>query len=225
MSEDTKVQIDIRCPFCSSHITLRKKKNLKEKAFACPRCHKTINALFHVEEHPQTCEIISDEEAKEKKNKTIYKTANSKEESKPKPEAHGASDDEPNYHYDIYNDDKKVEQRPKRRFRGRVFLTHIRFFGLIKHKYPLYDEKTIIGRYDLELPSDIAIKGDSTMSRQSVAITIEDEYGEFVFKLKVMNATNVVKVNNVQIKEGHSTYLEFGDTIVMGNSTFVFDKQ
>lgn len=210
MSEDTKVQIDIECPFCHSQITLRKKKDLDEKVFDCPHCHKTLNVLFHVEETPQTYEIISDEEAIEKKKKTIYKNNNTNCES--------------NQHYDLYEDDNKAEQKPKRRFRGHVFLTHIKWFGLIKQKYPLYDGKTIIGRYDLESQSDIAIKGDSTMSRQSVAISIEDENGVFVFKLKVMNATNAVKVNNIQIKEGRSTYLEFGDIIVMGNSKFKFDN-
>lgn len=224
MSEDTKVQIDIECPFCHSHITLRKKKDLEEKVFDCPHCHKTLNVLFHVEETPQTYEIISDEEAIEKKKKTIYKKNNSNCESKHKVEAHGNKGGESNHHYDLYEDDNKAGQKPKRHFRGHVFLTHIKWFGLIKQKYPLYDGKTIIGRYDLESPSDIAIKGDSTMSRQSVAISIEDEDGDFVFKLKVMNATNPVKVNSIQIKEGRSTYIEFGDIIVMGNTKFKFDN-
>ena len=225
MSEDTKVQIDIECPFCHSHITLRKKKDLEEKVFGCPHCHETLNVLFHVEEIPQTYEIISDEEVKEKKQKTIYKKSSSNGDVKYEVNSSGNKSGESDYHNDLYNDDKKSNQKPKRHFKGHVFLTHIRWFGLYKQKYPLYEGKTTVGRYDLESPSDIAIKGDGTMSRQSVVITIEDEDGDFVFKLKVMNTTNAVKVNNIQIKEGRSVYLEFGDIIVMGNTKLKFDNQ
>ena len=89
----------------------------------------------------------------------------------------------------------------------------------------MYGGKTIVGRYDEENQSDIAIKGDIMMSRRSIAISIEDEDGEFVFKLKVLRAANPVKVNDIQIKEGHTTYIENGDIILLGKSKFKFENQ
>ena len=65
---------------------------------------------------------------------------------------------------------------------------------------------------------------DETMSRRSIAIIIEEEDGIFDFKLRVLNATNKVKVNDKIIKEGAEVYLEFGDLIMLGNSKFKFDN-
>ena len=62
------------------------------------------------------------------------------------------------------------------------------------------------------------------MSRRSIAITIEEENGVFDFKLKVLNATNQVKVNDQRVKEGSEVYLDFGDTIILGKSKFKFDN-
>ena len=137
---------------------------------------------------------------------------------------------QPNRRRNFDDDDEDEEYkgkpvRPKRQIRGRAFLTHIRWLGLYNQKYPLYGGKTIVGRYDEENQSDIAIKGDIMMSRRSIAISIEDEDGEFVFKLKVLRAANPVKVNDIQIKEGHTTYIENGDIILLGKSKFKFENQ
>lgn len=225
MSVDTKVQMDINCPFCKGQITICKKRETIEKSFACPACKKILHILFHVNECPQTYEFLKDDEVSEvdieKKKKTVYKKSVNGASSYEKINKHHVHDD------DIYDDEDDMISPPKRKrhFRGHVYLTHIKWFGLNNEKYPLSEGKTTIGRYDIESPSDISIMGDSTMSRQSVAIMIEDEDGEFTFKLKVLRAANAVKVNNVRIKEGHSTYLEFGDIIILGNTKFKFDNQ
>lgn len=62
------------------------------------------------------------------------------------------------------------------------------------------------------------------MSRKSVAISIEEVDGIFDYKLKVLHATNKVKVNDKRIKEGAETFLDFGDIIMLGNSKFKFDN-
>ena len=46
----------------------------------------------------------------------------------------------------------------------------------------------------------------------------------FDYKLKVLHATNKVKVNDKRIKEGAETFLDFGDIIMLGNSKFKFDN-
>lgn len=91
-------------------------------------------------------------------------------------------------------------------------------------KFQLYEGTTTVGRFDEDTPSDISIRGDETMSRRSIAIIIEEEDGIFDFKLRVLNATNKVKVNDRMIKEGAEVYLEFGDLIMLGNSKFKFDN-
>ncbi len=224
MPVDTKIQMDIICPFCKGQITICKKRETVEKSFACPACNKMLHVLFHVKENPQTYEFIQDDEdgeiSIEKKKKTVYKKNVNGAASYEKANRH-------HFHDDDSDDEEDMVAPPKRKrhFRGHVYLTHIKWFGLNNEKYPLSEGRTTIGRYDPDSPSDISIKGDSTMSRQSVAIIIEDEDGEFTFKLKVLKAANAVKVNNVQIKVGHSTYLEFGDIIILGNTKFKFDNQ
>lgn len=224
MPVDTKIQMDIICPFCKGQITICKKRETVEKSFACPACNKMLHVLFHVNENPQTYEFIQEDEdgeiSMENKKKTVYKKNVNSAAFYGKADRHHVHDDNSDDEEDMVSPPKR-----KRHFRGHVYLTHIKWFGLNNEKYPLPEGKTIIGREDPEAPSDISIKGDSTMSRQSVAIIIEDEDGEFTFKLKVLKAANAVKVNDVQIKEGHSTYLEFGDIIIMGNTKFKFDNQ
>lgn len=98
------------------------------------------------------------------------------------------------------------------------------WFGLRNQKYQLFEGTTTIGRYDEIDISDIMIRGDETMSRKSAAIIIEEEDGIYDYKLRVLNATNKVTVNNQRIKEGSETYLDFGDIIILGNSKFKFDN-
>lgn len=98
------------------------------------------------------------------------------------------------------------------------------WFGLRNQKYQLFEGTTTIGRYDEIDISDIMIRGDETMSRKSAAIIIEEEDGIYDYKLKVLNATNKVTVNNQRIKEGSETCLDFGDIIILGNSKFKFDN-
>ena len=124
------------------------------------------------------------------------------------------------------DDDDEEEVKPKKRHRLRehIYLTHITWFGLKNQRFQLYEGTTTIGRYDEDDTSDIMIRGDETMSRKSVAIIIEEEDGVFDYKLKVLNATNKVKVNDQRVKEGAEVYLDFGDIIMLGNSKFKFDN-
>ena len=129
-----------------------------------------------------------------------------------------------NVYNDIDDEDDDFFPKKRHRLRERIFLTHITWFGLRNQKFQLYEGTTTVGRFDEDTPSDISIRGDETMSRRSIAIIIEEEDGIFDFKLRVLNATNKVKVNDKMIKEGAEVYLEFGDLIMLGNSKFKFDN-
>ncbi len=107
------------------------------------------------------------------------------------------------------------------RFRGKLILLKR---GWMNKDYHLKDGKNLVGRYDELNASDIAIKGDSSMSRQSVEIEVEHYDKGYSFKLTVKNSTNPVLHNNKQLAVGDSISLNFGDSIIMGRTKFRFDK-
>ena len=81
----------------------------------------------------------------------------------------------------------------------------------------------IVGRADNEKPSTINIKGDSSMSRQSISIsaffTQRDGYR---YLLRVLNATNPVLHCGRALTQGEEGYLAFGEEIRLGGTLFRF---
>lgn len=96
--------------------------------------------------------------------------------------------------------------------------------GWINKDYPLLAGKTTVGRDDAAAPSDISIKGDSSMSRRSIEILVQHSEKGYTFKLTVLNATNPVLHNNKPLMKGESVSLNFGDTILLGKTKFRFEK-
>ena len=107
------------------------------------------------------------------------------------------------------------------RFKGKLILLRR---GWLNKDYHLKDGNNIIGRYDESKVSDIAIKGDSSMSRQSVEIFVEHHDKGYSFKLTVKNSTNPVLHNNKPLAVGDSISLNFGDSIILGKTKLRFDK-
>lgn len=104
-------------------------------------------------------------------------------------------------------------------------LSIVRFHGLLGRKtYNLHIGTNTIGRYDPELPCDIEIKNDSFMSRRSVSIEVRQTENGYTFKMNVLNASNPVYHNNKPLVVGEIPYLNYGDSIKLGNTTFYFDK-
>lgn len=233
---DTKVIIEVVCPHCHSKLMMKKKPEVTSKILKCPGngCGKELHIVFDVTKDPQTYQIIEEEKEdnNKKKGNTVYKkSANSENEfdlgTEKKKTVYGK--DKHKTPHNVYNDmdeDDEEEIKPKKKHRlgERIYLTHITWFGLRNQRFQLYEGTTTIGRYDEDDTSDIMIRGDETMSRKSVAIIIEEEDGIFDYKLKVLNATNKVKVNDQRVKEGSVVYLDFGDIIMLGNSKFKFDN-
>lgn len=96
--------------------------------------------------------------------------------------------------------------------------------GWLNKDYPLLAGKTVVGRDDETAPSDISIKGDSSMSRRSIEILVQQSEKGYTFKLTVLNATNPVLHNNKPLMKGESISLNFGDTILLGKTKFRFEK-
>jgi len=111
---------------------------------------------------------------------------------------------------------------PANASRGKLIL--VRCHGMFNKSYTLHLEQNTVGRYDEELHSDIEIKGDTYASRRSVVIEVIDKQPGYLFKMTVLRAANPVMHNNKPLIVGESVYLNFGDSIKLGNTTFNFDK-
>ena len=89
----------------------------------------------------------------------------------------------------------------------------------IKHLGEYY-----IGRDDDEIKSDIMI-ADDYVSRRSVLLEVLPQAGGGCqYKITVKNASNPVLVNVQEITIASSTYLNYGDTILVGNTTLTFKR-
>lgn len=100
-------------------------------------------------------------------------------------------------------------------------LTWGRLFSF--HHYPLKPGVYYIGQKSVEKPSDIQLD-DPYASRRSVSVEMMPQGGGWTYKLNVHKATNPVLVNSMNIPEGDSIYLNFGDTITMGKTRLTFKK-
>lgn len=231
---DTKVVIDVVCVHCGSTIHMQKRKMQEQCKLVCPGCKHPLHILFNITNDPQTYSFLSiaqeshrkegeekqeepqidNETQKAKKDKTVYKKDKHKARS---------FDDEIPGEDEFEEDNHRKKKHPK--LCESLFLTRKKLFGLIVERYKLSEGKTIIGRDDDDEPSDISLTGDDTISRRSISIDIiPDDYG-FDYILKVLNASNPVRVNGKQIRVGEKTYLDLGDVITIGHTNLKFDNQ
>lgn len=82
-----------------------------------------------------------------------------------------------------------------------------------------------IGRDDDETKSDVSIKDDYVSRRSLLLEAIPKGGNECLYKLTVKSAANPVLVNGQQKEIGESVYLNYGDTILVGNTTLTFKKR
>lgn len=107
--------------------------------------------------------------------------------------------------------------RPEARLEWGGFLSR-------KHYNIQRSGKHYIGRDDDELRSDISIQ-DEYVSRRSVLIEAIPKGGnECLYKLTVKSASNPVLINGQAKDVGESIYLNYGDTILVGNTTLTFKR-
>lgn len=96
--------------------------------------------------------------------------------------------------------------------------------GWLNKEFKLKEGKQTIGRFDEDVPSDISVKNDSSMSRRSIMIDVIPSMKGYIFKLNVLKATNPVLINNNPLLPGEAVSLNFGDIILLGKTKFRFDK-
>jgi DNA-directed RNA polymerase subunit M/transcription elongation factor TFIIS len=95
---------------------------------------------------------------------------------------------------------------------------------LLNKSFKLKIGSNIVGREDPDSPSDISIPSDNTVSRRSIDIVVTKKDSGYVFKLKVLKATNPVLLNNKPLSANESVSLNFGDSITLGKTKFRFEK-
>ena len=94
--------------------------------------------------------------------------------------------------------------------------------GFLRHKsYILHEGANYIGRNDNEVPSDVNID-DEYVSRRSILIEVAQAPKGYTYKLTVKKCTNPVLINGKEQAVGNSIYLNYGDTILVGNTTLTF---
>ncbi|MGM9846601.1 MAG: FHA domain-containing protein [Muribaculaceae bacterium] len=247
---ETKIIITVECPYCKSAYGIQKRKGQKQCKFACPKCKKPLHMVFDIQSDPQTYVFAPENEGEQQNTVTsknngsnitedVNENNNASEPKERKQEK--PKDPKETVHYNAVNNKKLFRgdyipgeeeeqevQTPKKKYavlRDNLYLVRKKFLGFVTEKYRLKQGKNIVGRYDTETPSDISIQGDETISRRSIEIEIvADGYG-FDYILKVLNATNPVKLNGKCLKTGEKVSLSFGDVIVLGNTSLTFEKQ
>lgn len=80
-----------------------------------------------------------------------------------------------------------------------------------------------IGRTDDIERSDISIN-DEYASRRSAVIKVIPKAGSCMYQFTVKKASNPVLVNGKALESGESIYLNYGDTILMGETTLTFSQ-
>lgn len=114
-------------------------------------------------------------------------------------------------------------------FFDKAQLSIVRFHNLLgsigKKVFPLLPGKNTVGRADASYPSTISIEGDKYMSRRSIEIevTLQESKG-YLYKMTILNAANPVLHNNQPLMVGETVYLNYGDRIRLGRTTFNFEK-
>lgn len=92
---------------------------------------------------------------------------------------------------------------------------------LRRKSYILHEGANYIGRNDSEILSDVTID-DEYVSRRSILIEVTPAAKGYTYKLTVKKCTNPVLINGKELQVGNSIYLNYGDTILVGNTTLTF---
>lgn len=90
-----------------------------------------------------------------------------------------------------------------------------------RKSYILHEGKNYVGRNDQENPSDVSL-GDEYVSRRSILIEVAKVEKGYTYKLTVKKCTNPVLINGQEQEVGNGIYLNYGDTIRVGNTVLAF---
>ncbi len=206
------------CCSCQSPIIINvKKKNEPMRRFAigCPQCHTKlgITAPMDMSDIHITCNSCN--------NKFIVKIKPKEIKMNDNPQPINTINTPNTSLEQNMNKTATVDLKDRNLSMGRIVIKRMLKSNLI---FDLHEGDNTIGRADDELPSDISISKDSTVSRRSIKIIVKKGNNGFTFKLKILNASNPVYVSKKEIKQGEEPFLNYGDEIKLGNTTLKFEK-
>lgn len=105
------------------------------------------------------------------------------------------------------------------------YLVKKKVFGLKAERYDLMMGPNIIGRTDPQYISDIALGGDNTISRRSVLLNIANTAYGFECTVRILSSSNPVLINGRQIRPGETRSIKRGDTLTLGHTTLMLNKE
>ena len=202
----------VNCPKCHRAIILQTKQGGPTR-FKCRECATAVIVRGVTEEELKAMQKPKPAKPVEKKPVEPKPVKEKPVESKPQ----SATSQQPT------EPEHKVTEKV-RIHRGKQVNGKLVWGGIFSRKtYVLKEGVNYIGRADDEEPSDVSIK-DACASRRSVKIEVFPGNRGNSFKLTVENATNPVLVNRQVQQVGSSFFLNYGDTIVLGNTTLTFKE-
>lgn len=98
------------------------------------------------------------------------------------------------------------------------------FLHTRKLEFPLSEGCYVVGRKDPNVPCEIAVTNDPTMSRRSVEITCMRLISGYSYRLKVLKATNPVIINGIELGINAVVSLQAGDSFKLGKTIFKLEK-
>lgn len=132
----------------------------------------------------------------------------------------------------IPGEDPTLRNNPELRCESRrhrkpscFYLVKKKVFGLKAERYDLMMGPNIIGRTDPQYISDIALCGDNTISRRSVLLNIANTAYGFECTVRIMSSSNPVLINGRQIYPGETRTIKRGDTLTLGHTTLMLNKE
>lgn len=191
-------KVKITCPYCKQDFAIKKPEKSGAYRILCPNeaCKKDIRLKLVA--HP--IQMERQENHKQQATENVQKETVSADQTPP----------------------TKITPKDEFKLHKAQLIQQRKFKPNIVHR--LAEGKNLIGRKDDIKSSDISIEGDNAISRQSVEIVVERTEKGYLFKLNVLHATNPVYLNKMQLAKGEGMYLDYGDIIKLGKSTFIFDE-
>lgn len=212
--------LSAKCPHCGSAIKFYVPQQPGTLKFKCPKCGGTFGVKITeamLKQNAKNTPAGTGANATDKKSNATGNKSNAKDT---KPAAAGvAADNKQSVPKtdDIDNINSSVNGSTMARvvmFRPKMLLFTER------KEFALRLGANVIGRADSSAPSDIAPGHDTTISRRSVAITVEAAGGGYRYWFEVLNATNPVMVDGKAHSVGESFEIEPGTTFVLGRTKF-----
>lgn len=215
-SKDKRPILTANCTHCGKQVKFYVPDKPGVLKFTCknPECGN----VFGVNVPKELIDKINPDKTQKQENKPVEKEGNQTDEGT-------VVEDSPKVK------DTSKEEGPKTEVifhgGGGATLANSRICSIIKKKRGLFDStkifplkrgENIIGRKDHDIHSDIEID-DSTISRRSITITVEEKGNSYKYRFKVNKCTNPVYVNGVIKELNIEYYIDPGAKITLGKTT------